>query len=101
MGLWQCLPGSLAVHILLSPGDQSQFLSFLDSIEQWLTYMSKQGRTLEELDAVFAHAYNPFRRADAYYNSEREAEAPKEGDIQPYSSTDIKKPGGDIQRVSE
>ena len=63
--------------------------------------MSKQGRTLEELDAVFAHAYNPFRRDDAYYNSEREAEAPKEGDIQPYASTDIKKPGGDIQRVSE
>lgn len=48
--------------------------------------MSKQGRTLEELDAVFAHAYNPFRRADAYYNNEPEAEVPKEGDIQPYAS---------------
>ncbi|OJJ07360.1 hypothetical protein ASPVEDRAFT_56765 [Aspergillus versicolor CBS 583.65] len=60
-----------------------------------------KGRTLEELDSVFAHAYNPFRRADAYYNNEREAEAPKQGNIQPYSSTDIKKPDGDIQRVSE
>ncbi|BCS28345.1 sugar porter family MFS transporter [Aspergillus puulaauensis] len=51
-----------------------------------------KGRTLEELDAVFAYAYNPFRRADGYYNNEPGAEAPKEGDIQPCASTDTGKP---------
>ena len=48
---------------------------------------------LEELDAVFAHAYNPFRRTSAYYTSdEGSAEAPKDGDIRPYASTDTGKP---------
>ncbi|KAL2795192.1 general substrate transporter [Aspergillus keveii] len=37
-----------------------------------------KGQTLEELDAVFAVPYNPFRRADVYYsNNERRDETPK------------------------
>ncbi|KAL4783595.1 general substrate transporter [Aspergillus varians] len=37
-----------------------------------------KGRTLEELDSIFAVPYNPFRRADTYYtNNERDAEVAK------------------------
>ncbi|KAL4925284.1 sugar porter family MFS transporter [Aspergillus undulatus] len=37
-----------------------------------------KGQTLEELDAVFAAPYNPFRRADVYYTSNERVEDPKD-----------------------
>ncbi|KAJ5983457.1 hypothetical protein N7481_005556 [Penicillium waksmanii] len=37
-----------------------------------------KGRTLEELDAVFAHTYDPFRRSNAYYtDNEGDSVSPK------------------------
>lgn len=56
LGVWQCFWSGSAVYILLSPGDQGEYL-------QGSTKLTLQGRTLEELDLVFSRGYNPFQRA--------------------------------------
>ncbi|CAI7665034.1 unnamed protein product [Penicillium manginii] len=52
-----------------------------------------KGRTLEELEVVFAHAYNPFRRIDSsYMNGEVDPVSPNCSDAPIYCNPDSGKP---------
>ncbi|KAJ5756262.1 hypothetical protein N7533_005805 [Penicillium manginii] len=80
-------------HIHFGIGWVFGSVSLVALLYTFLFLPETKGRTLEELEVVFAHAYNPFRRIDSsYMNGEVDPVSPNCSDAPIYFNPDSGKP---------